>query len=416
MVGGMFDALRSGLVALRSVVEEIDPATLSGDDAAAGVALFAEAERLACAGRTLLAKRVDETSVWAKQGHRSAAVWLAEQAGTTVGAAMGTLQTSWNLERQPAVDEALRAGRLSPGVANEISDAAAANPGAEGRLVAAVERLSVRQVREECNRARAGAEDEADREARQRVRRSFRAWTERDGMVGFAGRVAALDGAAVLAVVEAETERVFREHRRAGDFEPRERYAADALLRLLGVGTASAGVAGEPAAGAPAAAEPAAGGRRRRARANVRIRVDLAALRRGYVAPGERCEAEGVGPVAVTDVQALIDERDTLVEALLTDGDDIVAISRLDRHIPPALRTAIEERHPTCAIDGCDRTDGLEIDHVIPFAKGGPTSLANLIRLCKHHHALKTHKRWRLMQTEQGGWRIEPPETRARTG
>ncbi|MGA8255926.1 MAG: HNH endonuclease signature motif containing protein, partial [Nocardioides sp.] len=32
-----------------------------------------------------------------------------------------------------------------------------------------------------------------------------------------------------------------------------------------------------------------------------------------------------------------------------------------------------------------------DADHVIPHARGGPTSTSQLIALCRHHHRLKTH-------------------------
>lgn len=45
---------------------------------------------------------------------------------------------------------------------------------------------------------------------------------------------------------------------------------------------------------------------------------------------------------------------------------------------------------------GCHARLGLEIDHRVPFAKGGPTRLDNLARLCGWHHYLKTHHRYEL--------------------
>ena len=59
--------------------------------------------------------------------------------------------------------------------------------------------------------------------------------------------------------------------------------------------------------------------------------------------------------------------------------------------------------------------DGLEIDHVLPFAHGGPASLANLARLCHWHHYLKTHHRHVLERSdgddgEPPGWRWLAPD------
>ena len=139
------------------------------------------------------------------------------------------------------------------------------------------------------------------------------------------------------------------------------------------------------------------------------MRVDLAALRRGHVEAGEECDIEGVGPIPVAEVRDLLDDPDTLVEAVLTDGVDVLAIRRLDRYISPALRTALETRDRACVVPGCGNAGRLEIDHITDFAKNGPTSLDNLARLCRHHHGLKTRKRWRLTRLRDGTWRFEPP-------
>ncbi len=43
---------------------------------------------------------------------------------------------------------------------------------------------------------------------------------------------------------------------------------------------------------------------------------------------------------------------------------------------------------------------GLEIDHIKPFAEGGPASFENLVRLCRRHHHQKTHEGFRLERVD----------------
>jgi len=43
-----------------------------------------------------------------------------------------------------------------------------------------------------------------------------------------------------------------------------------------------------------------------------------------------------------------------------------------------------------CAICGCDLPDQFECDHLVPFSKGGPTTLQNLQALCPNCHSKKT--------------------------
>jgi 5-methylcytosine-specific restriction endonuclease McrA len=50
----------------------------------------------------------------------------------------------------------------------------------------------------------------------------------------------------------------------------------------------------------------------------------------------------------------------------------------------------------------------LEIDHVIPVEDHGPTELANLWRICSHHHALKTYTGWKVVD-ETRGRDLAPP-------
>src|SRR5699024_4512726 len=62
-----------------------------------------------------------------------------------------------------------------------------------------------------------------------------------------------------------------------------------------------------------------------------------------------------------------------------------------------AMRRQLRLRHPVCAVPGCARPTATasEDDHILEYdhehpARGGPTSLANLHRLCWQHHQLKT--------------------------
>src|SRR5205823_975382 len=66
--------------------------------------------RLCTAIKSRLARRVEETKVWRDSGHRSAAHWVAEATGATVGAAARTLDTARALEAVPETDAAFRSG------------------------------------------------------------------------------------------------------------------------------------------------------------------------------------------------------------------------------------------------------------------------------------------------------------------
>ncbi len=183
------------------------------------------------------------------------------------------------------------------------------------------------------------------------------------------------EGARLLAAVTAEAARLTAAGRKAGVDEPRRALAADAL-----VGLACSGPATGPTGDGPVA--------------TVHVRVDHAALVRGHVEAGELCEIPGIGPVPVEVARRLA--VDSVLNVLVTDGVDVTAVAHTGRTVPASLRRALVERDPECVVPGCTARDHLEIDHVVPFAEGGPATMANLARLCHWHHYLKTHHGHRL--------------------
>ncbi|MBA2609940.1 MAG: hypothetical protein H0U92_13445, partial [Actinobacteria bacterium] len=163
-----------------------------------------------------------------------------------------------------------------------------------------------------------------------------------------------------------------------------------------------------------------AGAKKRAARTNVQIRVDLAALRRGRVEGDEICDAPGSGELTVAEVEALLAENDSIIDALLTRGEDVLKIVRIDRYVPVALQKSLQFMQAKCVAPGCNRTFRLERDHLNDYAESKRTSYDNLNHLCPIHHELKTRYGWVLSKNEDGEWSFEPPEaaveTRARTG
>jgi len=216
---------------------------------------------------------------------------------------------------------------------------------------------------------RAGAEvDDAAWARRLHVQRKAHEWTDPDGAYCVSARMAPDAGARFSAAWKAHTDRIFRDARRDGRREHRAAYAADALVALASEGPCNP--------------------------VQVSAVLDSAALPRGHTEPGERCEINGV-PAPVTTVRALLD--DAVVSILLRDGDEITAVSSPKRTIPAKLRRALEARYPVCGVKGCANDQFLEIDHIVPIEDHGPTEIANLWRLCSHHHALKTYGGWRVV-------------------
>ncbi|HEV3135691.1 MAG TPA: DUF222 domain-containing protein, partial [Acidimicrobiia bacterium] len=337
--------------------------------------------RICSAIKSLGARRVEETNAWREGGQRSVAHWVAEATGETVGAAGRALETARALEHLPETDAAFRAGQLSSTQAAEITSAAGADPAAESGLLETATMTGVKGLRDRCREVRAGAEaDDAAWARRLHVERRAHEWTDPDGAYRLEARLAPDAGARISAAWNGHLERIFRDARRAGRREPRAAYAADALVALAGEGPCKP--------------------------VEVRAVVDTSALARGHVEAGERCEITGVGPVPVTTARALLD--DASVAVMMRDGDDITAVSRPTRTIPTKVRRALETRYPTCGVPGCANDQFLEIDHVVPVEDHGATEIANLWRLCSHHHALKTYQGWKVVRVN-GDRDLVPP-------
>ena len=64
------------------------------------------------------------------------------------------------------------------------------------------------------------------------------------------------------------------------------------------------------------------------------------------------------------------------------------------------LRDQVIARDRTCVFPWCTRpARSCDLDHITPWEQGGPTSTDNLAALCRSHHRLKTHSRWRYRRT-----------------
>jgi len=388
----MFSTILEADNLLRKALDELEPRCFDGDGAARLLKLFAEAERLAAAGKAMMARRVEETNAWRRDGARSAADWLAATTGSSVGAAVGTLETARRLEKLPATAELQRQGRLSEVQVKELAAAATAKPDAEAHLLHAAQHEPVAALRRRCARIKAAAaDDDAARHRRIHQERRLRHWNDPDGAFRMELRITPEAGAVILANVKPFCDEIFAEARAAGRRESTEAYAADGLVRM----TEAAGRPGSD--GDKASSGP---------RAMVHVRVDHAALVRGHVEGDEVCEIPGVGPIPVATARAWA--GDAVLKALVTKGVDVVAVVHAGRTVTAAQRSALEERDRTCVVPSCTVSRGLEIDHVDGWAVTRTTTLDRLARLCSWHHDQKTYFGYHL-EGCAGDWRLVPP-------
>jgi hypothetical protein len=108
-------------------------------------------------------------------------------------------------------------------------------------------------------------------------------------------------------------------------------------------------------------------------------------------------------PPALTPAAARRLTDDAELQVLLTDGHTILGITAPTATIPRRLREAVHTRDQGCRFPGCRAPAAwTDLHHVIARTDGGPTTLDNLVALCRRHHTAITTGRWRLTMTPNG--------------
>src|SRR3984957_8866310 len=234
---GLGARLDAALVAVASVVSELDPARLTGEDATGLYSSLVGLERLTNAGKTLLAPRIEASGIWREGGHRSAPVMLAALEGVGVGQAQNTLANGQRLEQLPGTEAALRTGSLSGPKVTELTGAGVLAPERETALLDGAGDAPLQAVRDRCRRSRAtsGADDPVARIRRIRAARHFSSWTDTEGAFCYQGRDTPDRGAAILAPLGPVATRLRRASRAGGDGDrtPERAVRADGFYALV---------------------------------------------------------------------------------------------------------------------------------------------------------------------------------------
>jgi hypothetical protein len=109
-------------------------------------------------------------------------------------------------------------------------------------------------------------------------------------------------------------------------------------------------------------------------------------------APGavSRCGASAAwtGPQTRARIDAVLcDAR--INRLLVTATGAVVELRSLTDQITPAQRRAVSARDRHCIAKGCTRPPAFcDVHHLIARADGGPTTVENLVLLCRRHHVL----------------------------
>lgn len=383
---GLSPLFESARVSVRTACAALEPDSLSGPEAVSVLTSVVEMLRVATSAKLVLAARIDATGVARESGYRNAAAQLADIEGVGLGAASATLLTAERLRECPAVGEGLANGELSEQQAKTIAAAAVLAPDREDQLIESAHRKSITELGNDCRRVRAASAKADPMAAYQAIHagRSVRHWCDEQGALCLQGRFTPDVGARLVASLDQVANEFFEAARASGSKEPLQAYRADALVAL---------VAGER--------DPSHSG------ATINVRVDHDALLRGYPVGTEVSEIEESGPIPIPKVIDLM--SDAGINVIFSHGDDISRIFHFTRTINASLLTALQARDRTCVVPRCGASRYLEIDHLVPFTDGGPTTISNLARLCSFHHGQKTNEGYSLWLDKDKQWHFDPP-------
>ncbi|MEX2323606.1 MAG: HNH endonuclease signature motif containing protein [Acidimicrobiia bacterium] len=346
--------IEAALAILEDEVSSLQADIVDRGGATRLVALFSRGERICAAGTALLARRVDDASL------------VARTTGTSVGRARALIGLSERLRDTPALASAVRGAEVSLDQATEIAKAETAAPGSAEALVD-VARHEAFHVLKERARAAALEVDRASLGARQRAARRASHRITDLGMIHIEADLEPHVGAPIIERIEAGARRLRAE---VGQGEGWAAHLADAFAELW------------------------AGGSGRSARPELVVVVSHGVTQRNWsgVEDGEVCAIPGVGPIDPQVAKRIA--QNAFLTGVFYDGTDLRHIRRWTRSIPVEVRLALSLGEPP-EFDGARCTDcgnrwGLEVDHVVPMAAGGPTSLPNTMHRCGRCHRRKT--------------------------
>jgi hypothetical protein len=402
---------------LRSAVESLRSESLSSLPDARVEEDFAELQA-ACEAlegeRLRRLAEIDRRRLFERDGHLSAASWLAARFQMGWGEARRMVAIARSLERMSRARRAFDGGAVSLAAVRMLAEAREAEPDAFDRaehvLVEAASRHSIPDLRRALIHWRSVVESErmetCDADEVLRERRHLHASLTLGGMVRLDGDLDPQTGGTFMTAlravldVEARTaasvgvgEGVEPDGRTPGqrradalgeicrgwldrDDRPQvagERPHLSVTVPLDALTAAESGGGAAAATGASGAVAGAAG--------------------------AATAELEHAGPIGRTTLRTLSCDA-SVARVVLGPRSEPLDVGRRTQVVPPAMRRAVVARDRHCRFPGCDRPQSwCDAHHIVHWADGGETSLENLVLLCRRHHRL-THQRFSIETIE----------------
>ncbi len=339
----------------------------------------------------------DDSQDWYGVGMRSCAHWVTIATGVDLWTAREMVRVGHALRDLPLIHEAFAAGRLSFDKVRALTRVATSDDEAIW-LELALE-ASGSQLARICHQyRRAIAVDDPRRAALQLARRRLVSWwLDEDGMLALYATLPPEEGRLVLNAIESAVSRSLAHEKAAGEpgaedpcvvdepDHPHGARRADALVRicerwLYDVFSATKMPPARP-------------------RTALVVHVDVDTLS-GADADG-RCHIED-GPAVPLGVARRLGCDGDLVTVLERDGVPL-HVGRSRRVVSGRTRRLLQLRDQGCRYPGCGvPADDTEGHHVVHWADGGWTELANLVSLCRFHHHRHHEGAFRIVGGDEG--------------
>ena len=101
---------------------------------------------------------------------------------------------------------------------------------------------------------------------------------------------------------------------------------------------------------------------------------------------------------------------DAAISRIIGKGELDAEITRASRSTPPATRRALAVRDRGCVAEHCSRPpQWTDTHHVKHWIDQGPTTMTNLILLCRPHHRKVHEEGWGLQRLTTGRWALTRP-------
>lgn len=160
--------------------------------------------------------------------------------------------------------------------------------------------------------------------------------------------------------------------------------------------------------------------------ARITVTVDHDTLRSQLEGPPEATAASRATGAATPEGHGLLGSGDRLsaaavrrlacdaeiLPAVLGTRGELLDLGRSQRLVNTALWLALVLRDRHCSFPGCTRLPvACDAHHIVAWADGGPTSLDNLVLLCRRHHTRTHHSPWQVTldaDTRRPVWRPPP--------